>query len=188
MYPDVRGVIVDRNSAKGIVVVYRHGSPIQQAHTRQEVTGEPYLELTVRDGQMCVVYGKSTVLYYKPRKGLQNFAVIDNPGCRVGNPNSYAPPSLEEAKLRCIASTTMSSQPRVFFPPEPQDKHNRRKRKLFESSQSAPEKTAHSVVEKRYPGDINDKLAMFRDSVPSLRVMDKHSSCGEEFTTGLRAQ
>lgn len=79
------------------------------------------------------------------------------------------------------ASTTMSSQPRVFFPPEPQDKHNRRKRKLFESSQSAPEKTAHSVVEKRYCAGINDKLAILRDSVPSLRV-DKHSSCGNSQT------
>jgi hypothetical protein len=69
MYSDVHGVIVDRNSAKGRVVVYHHGSPVQQVVTGQEVMGEPYSELTVRDGQMCVVHGRSTVLYYKPRKG-----------------------------------------------------------------------------------------------------------------------
>ena len=37
MYPDVHGVIVDRNSAKGRVVVYHHGSPVQQVVTGQEV-------------------------------------------------------------------------------------------------------------------------------------------------------
>jgi hypothetical protein len=69
MYPDVRGVIVDKGSAKGIVVVYHHGFPVQQVDTGQEVMGEPYSELTVQDGQMCVVHGRSTVLYYNLRKG-----------------------------------------------------------------------------------------------------------------------
>jgi hypothetical protein len=44
MYPDVRGVIV---------VVYHHGFPVQQDDTWQEVMGELYSELTVRNGQ-CV--------------------------------------------------------------------------------------------------------------------------------------
>jgi hypothetical protein len=55
------------------------------------------------------------------------------PGCRVGHPNSCAPPSPEESKLRCIA---MPAQPCRSPPLEPQDKPNRRKRKLSESSQS----------------------------------------------------
>jgi hypothetical protein len=121
------------------------------------------------------------------------------PGCQVGNPNSCALPSSEESKLRCIA---MPAQPclasPVSSPPlEPQDKPNCRKRKLSESSQSdilplprsrqsAPDKIAHSMVEKRYRASINNKIAMLRDSVPSLRVIDKHNLCGGDFTEDLQ--
>jgi hypothetical protein len=71
-----------------------------------------------------------------PRDGLYSTPLSwkrPQPGCRVGNPNSYAPPSPEEeSKLRCIV---MPAQPYLASPvssplPEPQDKHNRRKRKL----------------------------------------------------------
>lgn len=70
MYPDVCGVVVDRDSAEGIVAVYDHGSPAQQVDTGQGVMGEQYRVLVVRDGQTCVVHGQSTVLYYKPRKAF----------------------------------------------------------------------------------------------------------------------
>ena len=36
---------------------------------------------------------------------------------------------------------------------------------------SAPKKTAHNMIEKRYRTNLNDKIAALRDSVPSLRVM-----------------
>jgi hypothetical protein len=42
------------------------------------------------------------------------------------------------------------------------------------------------MIEKRYHTSINDKIAMLRDSVPSLRVMDKHNPCGGDFIEDLQ--
>lgn len=42
-------------------------------------------------------------------------------------------------------------------------------------------KTAHNMIEKRYRNNINDKIALLRDSVPSLRIMSK-SARGEDTT------
>jgi Helix-loop-helix DNA-binding domain len=52
--------------------------------------------------------------------------------------------------------------------------------------QLAPEKTPHKVFKKRYRAGINDKIAALRDSVPNLRVMDKHSPCSGDFTEDLQ--
>ncbi|TAQ90323.1 hypothetical protein B7494_g1396 [Chlorociboria aeruginascens] len=41
-------------------------------------------------------------------------------------------------------------------------------------------KTTHNLIEKRYRTNLNDKIAALRDSVPSLRVMTKKNSRGEE--------
>lgn len=55
---------------------------------------------------------------------------------------------------------------------------------------SAPKKTAHNMIEKRYRTNLNDKIAALRDSVPSLRVTEKISngdaSIGEDLQ-GLEA-
>ncbi|PQE08156.1 hypothetical protein CJF31_00008246 [Rutstroemia sp. NJR-2017a BVV2] len=40
-------------------------------------------------------------------------------------------------------------------------------------------KTAHNMIEKRYRTNLNDKIAALRDSVPSLRIMQK-SARGED--------
>ncbi|KAJ4398967.1 hypothetical protein N0V85_006147 [Neurospora sp. IMI 360204] len=37
-------------------------------------------------------------------------------------------------------------------------------------SVTAPKKTAHNMIEKRYRTNLNDKIAALRDSVPSLRI------------------
>ncbi|KAH8800598.1 hypothetical protein F5884DRAFT_757452 [Xylogone sp. PMI_703] len=66
-YPSVCGVIVDQNSAKGRVVIYGNGSSPPQVDTGHGVVGERYSELTIGAGQTCVVHGRSTVLFYKPR-------------------------------------------------------------------------------------------------------------------------
>ncbi|RDI76400.1 hypothetical protein Vi05172_g13620 [Venturia inaequalis] len=41
-------------------------------------------------------------------------------------------------------------------------------------------KTAHNMIEKRYRTNLNDKIAALRDSVPSLRVMSRPGSNGNE--------
>jgi len=47
-------------------------------------------------------------------------------------------------------------------------------------------KTAHNMIEKRYRTNLNDKIAALRDSVPSLRVMSKKNSRGEEYHEDLQ--
>ena len=46
-------------------------------------------------------------------------------------------------------------------------------------------KTAHNMIEKRYRTNLNDKIAALRDSVPSLRVVTKKNSRGEEIEEDL---
>jgi hypothetical protein len=36
------------------------------------------------------------------------------------------------------------------------------------------------MIEKRYRTNINDKIAALRDCVPSLRIIDKRTPCGED--------
>lgn len=47
-------------------------------------------------------------------------------------------------------------------------------------------KTAHNMIEKRYRTNLNDKIAALRDSVPSLRVMVKKNSRGEDIEEDLQ--
>jgi len=93
----------------------------------------------------------------------------------------------------CRASPSESSSP------EPSSM-NRRKRKSSideddEGDDSPPptsnssrpvKKTAHNMIEKRYRTNLNDKIAALRDSVPSLRIMSKKSSRGEEVHEDLQ--
>ncbi|KAK2624700.1 hypothetical protein QTJ16_005893 [Diplocarpon rosae] len=43
----------------------------------------------------------------------------------------------------------------------------------------APKKTAHNMIEKRYRTNLNDKIAMLRDAVPSLRAMSGKKAPGD---------
>ncbi|KAG9242995.1 helix-loop-helix DNA-binding domain-containing protein [Calycina marina] len=43
-----------------------------------------------------------------------------------------------------------------------------------------PKKTAHNMIEKRYRTNLNDKIAVLRDSVPSLRVAKKGKGASEK--------
>ncbi|TVY75968.1 Sterol regulatory element-binding protein, partial [Lachnellula suecica] len=47
-------------------------------------------------------------------------------------------------------------------------------------------KTAHNMIEKRYRTNLNDKIAALRDSVPSLRVMSKKKSRGQDVEEDLQ--
>jgi Helix-loop-helix DNA-binding domain len=119
----------------------------------------------------------------------------------------------EESKLRNIAmpptqQSTLSqdadqypASPSSASSPEPTNGNmNRRKRKSSvdeddEAEDSPPptsnssrpvKKTAHNMIEKRYRTNLNDKIAALRDSVPSLRVMSKKNSRGEEIHEDLQ--
>jgi len=83
--------VVDKNSAKGIVVVIAHGFPIHQADTGQGRMDDSYAELIIQEGQACVTYGSPTVLFYKPRKVV--FSNLDS-----------QQPQLREAKQSRVLS------------------------------------------------------------------------------------
>jgi hypothetical protein len=112
----------------------------------------------------------------------------------------------QESKLRDIAMPNQQSQGSGYpnshsstSSPEPDQSttgssNNRRKRKSSIDDEEEEEeeeeqrngrhppvkKTAHNMIEKRYRTNLNDKIAALRDSVPSLRVMSKKNSRGED--------
>ncbi|ESZ97913.1 hypothetical protein SBOR_1712 [Sclerotinia borealis F-4128] len=96
------------------------------------------------------------------------------------------PPHLQYQSQHSPNSTTSKSN--SISSPESHD--NSRKRKSSaeaddedddeSTSQHPPvKKTAHNMIEKRYRTNLNDKIAALRDSVPSLRIMQK-SARGED--------
>lgn len=116
----------------------------------------------------------------------------------------------EESKLRSIAMPSLSqsrtqsqypASPSSASSPEPAD--NRRKRKSsYDDDEDDDEddrrntsgngrhppvkKTAHNMIEKRYRTNLNDKITALRDSVPSLRIISRKGSRGEEFQEDLQ--
>lgn len=121
----------------------------------------------------------------------------------------------EEAQLRAIAmpslanaSNTRSSSNKFArsasstSSPEPSSrlqKRRKRKNSIEEDddedmsdgetvrSGKPMKKTAHNMIEKRYRTNLNDKIALLRDSVPSLRVASKRkgNSAKDEDLQGL---
>jgi len=107
----------------------------------------------------------------------------------------------EESQLRAIAMPSLASvsttrpslssftrSPSSASSPEPSNRlQNRRKRKNSIEEEDDEDmsdgevgrsgkplkKTAHNMIEKRYRTNLNDKIALLRDSVPSLRVAAK---------------
>lgn len=117
----------------------------------------------------------------------------------------------EEEQLRSIAMPQISKTSRsqsMNYPGSPSsaseaDLHdNSRKRKSsvdddeddddddHQTSSSggrrAPKKTAHNMIEKRYRTNLNDKITALRDSVPSLRIISRKNSRGEEVKEDLQ--
>ncbi|EPE37038.1 HLH, helix-loop-helix DNA-binding protein [Glarea lozoyensis ATCC 20868] len=111
----------------------------------------------------------------------------------------------QEARLRDIAMPPSRTRAVNQYPGSPSSDDmgmdNLRKRKssvdedddddtpLPQSSSSKHppvKKTAHNMIEKRYRTNLNDKIAALRDSVPSLRVMSRKNSNGEEIHEDLQ--
>lgn len=98
-------------------------------------------------------------------------------------------------------SRNYPSSPSSASSPEPERCNNGRKRKSTsygseDEDEGSPQptsngrhppvkKTAHNMIEKRYRTNLNDKIAELRDSVPSLRVITKRNSRGEEVVEDL---
>ncbi|KAK0105876.1 hypothetical protein ONS95_004388 [Cadophora gregata] len=110
----------------------------------------------------------------------------------------------EEARLRSIAMP--STQPQFAAspsssPPSPDPTGNRKRKSSVEEEEEEDDdespdparvhyqpvkKTAHNMIEKRYRTNLNDKIATLRDSVPSLRVISKKNSRGQEIKEDLQ--
>ncbi len=52
----------------GLVQITERGSIVQQVNTGQDVYLDQYTELTMREGQVCIIHGSSTVFYYREGK------------------------------------------------------------------------------------------------------------------------
>lgn len=130
------------------------------------------------------------------------------PGRRTSSYNNTLSPQ-QESKLRDIAmpSQTYPCSPSSTSSPEASEQNHSRKRKSSveddddaqdgeqEDEEASPpingrhppvKKTAHNMIEKRYRTNLNDKIAALRDSVPSLRVMSKKGSRGEDIQEDLQ--
>lgn len=126
-----------------------------------------------------------------------------NPGARTYTRLSPE----EEAQLRSIAMPQIAkSQGRSQNYPSspssassPEANNNRRKRKSSvdddededeedraDCGRHHPKKTAHNMIEKRYRTNLNDKITALRDSVPSLRIISRKNSRGEEAEEDLQ--
>lgn len=122
----------------------------------------------------------------------------------IEDSDAYALSPQEESKLRDIAMPSQQSQNNGNYPaspnssassPEPCEQNSRKRKSSVEDDEeedsAAPrghpvKKTAHNMIEKRYRTNLNDKIAALRDSVPSLRVMSKKNSRGEEIQEDLQ--
>ncbi|KFY50858.1 hypothetical protein V495_00053 [Pseudogymnoascus sp. VKM F-4514 (FW-929)] len=63
--PDVCGVVVDRNSGRGFVQITGSGLKDQVIQTGPEESG--FTMAGIASGQTCMIYGRSTVLYIRPK-------------------------------------------------------------------------------------------------------------------------
>ena len=126
------------------------------------------------------------------------------------NGNMLSPQEVEELRSIAMPPSTQAPPESKRYPtcPEsssvsPEPSHKKRKSSLEDDNsdfeeESSPvtngnggrhppvKKTAHNMIEKRYRTNLNDKIATLRDSVPSLRVMTKKNSRGEEVREDLQ--
>jgi hypothetical protein len=141
-----------------------------------------------------------------PREGLYSTPLSWSrpaPGPRQQSSYNGMLTPQQESKLRDIAMPPQAQEypasPSSTSSPEPcTDNIKKRKSSVEDDDEedSPPpsrggknppvKKTAHNMIEKRYRTNLNDKIAALRDSVPSLRVMSKRNSRGQEVEEDLQ--
>jgi hypothetical protein len=152
----------------------------------------PVSEPGHRDVAEGGLWNERQALEYTNSEGVSPF--LQNRHILQNRPSeSFSTPSLQntpDSKAeRVISSDSQQSSP------EPAVNLNPKKRKgsaedmdgsdTRENPAQMPiKKTAHNMIEKRYRTNLNDKIALLRDSVPSLRVMSRSTSHGEEEDDG----
>jgi len=100
------------------------------------------------------------------------------------HPQYQSPNSASSPELLAHGNETASRLP---LDKSKSSNRNSRKRKASEDDEDEEKiehgepvkKTFHSIIEKRYRNNLNDKIAALKDAVPSLRIMSK-SSDGED--------
>jgi hypothetical protein len=64
--PDVTGAVIDKRSETGRVAVTGHKTQVIKTGPQQ--TGQRFVEIEIADGDTCMIYGFSSLIYIKPRK------------------------------------------------------------------------------------------------------------------------
>jgi len=147
----------------------------------------------------------------QPRESLYSTPLSWSPPIsNVRNSEAYslAPALSPRQKSELIAQAMPStrkypSSPSSASSPEPEQCNGRKRKSTSGASDDGEDyhspppssgarlhppvkKTAHNMIEKRYRTNLNDKIAALRDSVPSLRIMTKTNSRGEEVVEDLQ--
>ncbi|KAF2087419.1 hypothetical protein K490DRAFT_57024 [Saccharata proteae CBS 121410] len=128
----------------------------------------------------------------------------EGPQIEPGEGNLFSPVSFNQQRSPIVApphstpslhhspssiSNTHTNSSSSHSSPEPTHTNGSKKRKSIQEDDSADsksskgppiKKTAHNMIEKRYRTNLNDKIAALRDSVPSLRVMSRTHTNGNE--------
>jgi hypothetical protein len=112
-----------------------------------------------------------------PESRLQNMpplqqqrATKNTSDSKRNNNKRYSGRNLKRKSLSS-ASDDDESEHSSISPPPATRRCNSGAKNAMTATCSAPKKTAHNMIEKRYRTNLNDKMATLRDSVPALRVM-----------------